>query len=76
MIGAFKPHHADAKCPACGAKNSGEAKKCKSCGWIIGKLSEKEALELEDAKGKAKGTAEKNLYDIVKRLKAAHGWIY
>ncbi|PIN87283.1 hypothetical protein COV19_00165 [Candidatus Woesearchaeota archaeon CG10_big_fil_rev_8_21_14_0_10_44_13] len=76
LVGAFKPVNVAIKCPACGAKNNNEAKYCKKCGWIIGKLTKDEALELEDAKDAAKSDAKKVIYAITKRVKAAHGWIY
>ncbi|MFO8015506.1 MAG: zinc ribbon domain-containing protein [Candidatus Woesearchaeota archaeon] len=78
LLGAFKPAQKgqQAKCAVCGAKNSPKDRRCKNCGWFIGKPSRKEALELDDNLKKAEGDAQKQLYSIVKRVKAAHGWIY
>lgn len=76
MVGSFKSVEGKIKCPACGASNSLDNKKCKKCGWMLGKLSRKEALEFEDGLKKAAKDAKYILYAIVKRTKAAHGWIY
>ncbi|MFC1753058.1 hypothetical protein ACFL96_06645 [Thermoproteota archaeon] len=40
------------------------------------KLSRKEALEVEDAKKKAEDFAKTKLYHFMKRIKAAHGFVY
>lgn len=76
LVGAFKPKEESAKCPACGTKNRLIDRKCKKCGWIMGKLTRKEALALEDDVTAGKKDAKYCLYAIAKRVKAAYGWVY
>jgi len=77
LVGAFKPkEQMPIKCSNCGAVNKGNHSNCQNCGKLFRKPTKKEALEISDAKGDAHGWVKKATYNIVKRVKAAHGWVY
>lgn len=76
LAGAFKPTEEKITCSACGVENKLGSRRCKNCGWILGKPTRKEAFEIENVIKETKSDARKQLYSITKRVKAAHGWVY
>lgn len=71
----FSSPHAKSQCPKCSKPIEGTLR-CSHCGTSFRKLSRNEALKVEDARGKAQEYLERELYQIIKRFKASHGFIY
>ena len=77
LLGAFGPSKKyPVRCSSCGNINEPTNANCDQCGRLLRKLSRKEALALSDAKKKAVGQCKRDAFSALKRVKAAHGWIY
>lgn len=73
---AFFPQKRELKCPSCRTRVKGKSANCTHCGASLRKISRSEAMAVEDAKTEASKWLERQMYQIVKRFKAQHGFIY
>lgn len=76
LFGALKPHKEEAVCEECKSEVEREERFCHNCGHEMRKPSKKEALEDHEDEKKAKEFLDKTIFNAIKRVKAAHGFVY